>query len=718
MLLQKPALVTSLLFVLLVFLSAQALATPVRIQAENSGRWDLKTKIFYVEGDVRVGFDDVEIQGDYLQWDVSTQELYMQGNVVLFQEENEFHGEALTYNVETAKGKFTQVRTELIAEGAQGPIFVFSERLGIDEHLYTVTQATVTTCDINQPHYHIAAREILVYPGERMVIHSVTYYEGRIPIFYWPYLSIPLDDDRGLNFFALPRIGYASEQGYYIKNSYNYYFNRTAFGSIYYDFYSLLGFGYGVRHNYVLPSLGEGNLYGYTIPSTERQRVQWQHRYMTDRINFNTDNAYEQEFVSGMVDEKISTKTSLIVREDSFTFQGRANYADQTRDQPGEEWLLDGNWQQSITDNLRLTAKSSITHRDYGIRRRMVNHLVETSYRISNHTISIALQQQYNPDVMEEDLHLNWSSVNRVPELRWQWRNPNLANWSIPGTLQLGLGRYQEFPSDTLDHRMLMKLDLNNRSWRPTNTTTLTYNGSFTGHLYGQGSAQQIVQTRINYNQRIATPLSFRANYSRRDVWGETPFSFDRQREQNLLTTQLSYNRAPISASLRSGFDYLTELYQNVTGQIRVRQGDWNANVSANYNLNTQTPGNMVGIVSYQPNAATTMKLGTRYKLADKQWDRIDGQLSFDLTDTWAISYNAIYLPQTQRWRQGQVTLTLDLHCRELSIRYDQVRQEVFFQYTLNAFPSLPLRFSSTEGVSLFDLDDIQDILGVEDEMR
>lgn len=58
--------------------------------------------------------------------------------------------------------------------------------------------------------------------------------------------------------------------------------------------------------------------------------------------------------------------------------------------------------------------------------------------------------------------------------------------------------------------------------------------------------------------------------------------------------------------------------------------------------------------------------------------------------------------------------MTIDLHCRELSLAYNQVREEFRVKYSLNAFPKLPLGFSSTDGISLFELTDLQELLGID----
>lgn len=106
------------------------------------------------------------------------------------------------------------------------------------------------------------------------------------------------------------------------------------------------------------------------------------------------------------------------------------------------------------------------------------------------------------------------------------------------------------------------------------------------------------------------------------------------------------------------------------------------------------------------------IKLGGRYLAQSQVWDLLDARLTIPVGETWLVSYEGIYEPPKGLFTQGKVTLTKDLHCRKISASYDHVARRVALQYTINAFPSLPIGWDSQGGLGLFDLDQVSEIIG------
>ena len=109
------------------------------------------------------------------------------------------------------------------------------------------------------------------------------------------------------------------------------------------------------------------------------------------------------------------------------------------------------------------------------------------------------------------------------------------------------------------------------------------------------------------------------------------------------------------------------------------------------------------------------LRLGTWYQPVDRVLRRVDTRIALPLGDTWKVSYDSVFEPPKQAFTKGTVTVSRDLHCRELSISYDHVVKRVALQLTINAFPTLPIGWDSQGGLSLFDLEDVADIIGVEE---
>lgn len=711
---------SSITLLLIILLGSSVLAqqgSPVKISGANSGKLDLNQQIFYAEGKVELEFDQARLRGDQLVWDLQSQRLEINGNVVFEQHNNIFRGDSLIYNVETSQGEFFEARTELTADNVEGPIFIFGETVKINGSDYHISQGGISSCDLTDPHYHLAVKDIEVYPGNKLVIRGVTYYEGRIPLFYWPYLALPLDGRFDNLDFILPEIGYSVRDGYYIKNRYNYYLSENAYGTILYDYYTRRGLGLGIDHNYQNSVIGEGEIGLYGLPFADDQQfvAQLNHKYHAEDFNLTTRNSYVRELNnSGAVVHDNNSSTRISYQRDNLEIGGNFNYSDKQEAQQAKQlsWSLAGNFRHRITPNFLVNARSSISTKN---KDQTLDNLLETQYSYGDHRFLLGIQQRYNPDILDDDKTPTWKSVNRLPELTWQWNNPSLKNYKLNGRFELSAGRFAEYPLGVNSARLIPRIELFTRSWRSDFGTTITYSGGGAGYFYQDGLNQQVLHGRMNLSQQLGDGLRLTATYNKRSVWGETPFNFDQQAPQDSLTANLRYSVQHFTLSVRSGYNFRTDRFSALIPQINFnnRQG-MTGSLSVNYDLNNKKIGRMTGRFSYNPDPNFNFRIGTSYHIGNQTLEIIDGSLAFDLTDTIKLSYDLVYEPtKTRMLTKGEIKLTFDLHCRELLVSYNQVRQDFRVQYSLNAFPKLPVEVSTAEGISFFELSDIQDLLGL-----
>ncbi|HBG02030.1 MAG TPA: hypothetical protein DDW87_10720, partial [Firmicutes bacterium] len=80
------------------------------------------------------------------------------------------------------------------------------------------------------------------------------------------------------------------------------------------------------------------------------------------------------------------------------SFVYKENPAASTREQQD----LSLRWSQSLTDRWRLNLQGSVVERKRAQdQMRLISYLAETTYRQGEHTLTLAAQQQYNPDLLE-----------------------------------------------------------------------------------------------------------------------------------------------------------------------------------------------------------------------------------------------------------------------------------------------------------------------------
>ncbi|HBN96802.1 MAG TPA: hypothetical protein DDZ66_10920 [Firmicutes bacterium] len=691
--------------------NGQEMSERVHVVATESGSYDWANQIFVARGDVVITYGDLLLQGDLLTMDVATGEVWVQGDVRLIQGDQELRGESLVYNVETGQGTLDQARTEVVLPEKTGSIFLSGESIGIGDEKFTVMQAKFTTCDLAESHYHLATKELEYYPGEKVIIRGVTYYEGRVPLFYWPYLVIPLGLDDGQNFFTLPVFGYSEVEGYYMKNIFNYYFNSRSHGHLYLDLFTRLGVGVGARHFYDLENLGKGSLYLYGIPTNESPvlKTGFSHHWDREKWDFTTTTDYENWWAKHEFRTDNRLKLSLPTVSAEAWFQYKKNPAALT----SEKQDLGMKWSQNLTDKWRLNLRGSLVKQTKAQQEiRVVDYLAETTYRQGRHTLTLAAQQQVNPDLLEGERPA-WRSVQRIPELKWDVSDLGLPG--LPLRMQVILGHYGERPSTVTRNRAFGQLTLGQRSWRPITTTTVSYQGHVAGAAYGHDQRQAWTYGRVGLTQRLTSNLQFTSTYSRRDVWGTTPFRFDRQSPLQNLDLSLNYTTSPWRVTARTSYSFLSKQFSALTLQTSWRPNQtWNLSATASYDLNTKNLTRIVPMVEYKKEKLE-LRLGARYQPTAKTLDRVDARIALPLGDTWLVSYDSIFEPPKQAFTKGNVTVSKDLHCRQLSVSYDHVAKRVALQLTINAFPTLPIGWDSEGGLSLFDLEEVSDIIGVKE---
>lgn len=687
--------------------TASAEAERVYVRATKLGRYDFESQVFIGEGDVELRSGDTVIHGDYLVWDMTQEELYLNGNVTLVQGSDELRGQSLKYNVTAGKGELMNVRSVIDIPKAEGPVFLFGESMEIESDVYRLVGGKLTTCDLEESHYHVSTKELEVIVGKKMIIRGVTYYEGKMPLFYWPYLVIPLDVDWKEGLFALPVVGYNQTEGIYVKNTFNYYINQRAYGNVYVDFFSKLGIGLGVRHLYDLGKVGNGSLYVYHLPHKDSQlwRGRFEHETQGRNWELKTNNSYEDSMDSRFID----SQTKLTWKTDNISGEARAVYQENPKKKVKRLLEYGAAWKQTLADGWQLHLDGKVTERDTTTRLKMIDYLAETSYAWDKHTVTLGFQQKYNPDLVDSSSQ-PWVSVNRIPEVTWNVKDLG------PLRLELSAGKYSEYPSQVTGLRGLGALRLQSVSWKPTSKTTLSYTGDLTGSIYEDQESQLSVYGRANLSQRITDQVRFSAVYSQRNVWGDTPFQFDRQKAAKDLTLQLNYASSKVNASVRGGYDFLKDKYDSLVVQSRWQPNPkWRFSVYANYDLNTAAPGRLVPILEYEGDSENPVefKVGGRYEMSGQYWERMDVQFEVPVAETWKIGCDAVYEPQKGTFSRGALSLSKVFHCRTIAFSYDHVRKNVALQYTINAFPTLPFKWGSATGVSLFDLEDVYDIIGL-----
>ncbi len=307
------------------------LRSKVEYNAKDSIAFDLEGQKVFLYGSAFVKYEDIELKADYIEIDFSKNEIYaskMPGEEDKMLQEpgvsapgvpqadsqdstpqadtarreteeteaigkpeftdggETFRAETIRYNFKTEKGHITGVVTEQEGGFLHGE--TTKKQQTDDIH---ISRGKFTTCDKDEPHFHIAMSRAKVMPKDRIVSGPLYLVIEDIPLpIALPFGYFPNTEGRTSGFIA-PSYGEERARGFYLQGG-GYYFAISDYMdlSLTGDVYSLGSWAVDARSNYrkryryngnfnlsfSRNIAGEEGLPGYE--ENQSFKIGWQHR--------------------------------------------------------------------------------------------------------------------------------------------------------------------------------------------------------------------------------------------------------------------------------------------------------------------------------------------------------------------------------------------------------------------------------------------------------
>lgn len=206
---------------------------PVDIQAKSTR---FEGGVAIAEEDVVINYNDISIHADYAEYNPDIKDVLLIGNIRIYTEDNVFTGQRALYNLETK-----QIRA-LELKGSYPPMKFRAESVYAPSlHQFNVRNAYITVDDSSEPGFHVRARNMRIYPDNRVIFSNSTLYIGQLPVMWFPYL-FAYTNNTG---FEL-RPGYDSTWGYYLLTGYNFPIGDSIIATAKLDYRTEFGIGVGM----------------------------------------------------------------------------------------------------------------------------------------------------------------------------------------------------------------------------------------------------------------------------------------------------------------------------------------------------------------------------------------------------------------------------------------------------------------------------------------
>lgn len=652
-------------------------------------------------GQVHADYRGLSIAADELSADLDANTAVFKGHVVLTARGGDFEGETLFIDLETSHWEFAQPHSALPPAFFQGgvvaPVYLSARRVTGGGPTVLAEQGDFTTCDLAQPHYHLLAREVTIYPGRKLIARHTSLWLRNRRVLTLPYFWASLKEQTRQPF--VPEVGNNEIDGRYLKTLFNYALSDTNWGTVHLDFMSRRGVGAGVDHNFSFPK-GLAQLSLYQAANRATGETEFTGRF-TDEQQLSSDTTlrlasdYRRHAAYYLAGSTVSTNSLQLTKQTHGSLTSLSLYDSRS---------------QGFTDlgSTTLTFRHERSGPD-------LSGSFESSYERRTTFPGQADDQELNPRLQLLDrqrrldltllasrrLDLDGNAfkgddayyvLDRLPELAATTDSARLGLASLarlPTRLELRVGEFHEQPTNLTAYRVYFGADASPRPIHLDSQTTLTAALRFRQTAYGDPdhTAQYAYGLTTNLRRGLAPHLTADLNYYLLQPEGYTPFQFDYLGRYQWAAGGLTYQRGLRQrASLLTGFDLQTNRWQDLMFRAETPLSRTLRLVgSTSYDVNRGEPRDLVAQTRFD-DYRTAWSLGVRYDPRLRIWRRVSSELDWQATPKWRIAYLTGYDGLERRFIYNEVLLIRDLHCWEARLYYSQQRRLFQFDLRIKAF--------------------------------
>ncbi|MFA6666594.1 MAG: LptA/OstA family protein, partial [Armatimonadota bacterium] len=198
-----------------------AASDAVNLSADST-RWYTDDRVV-ARSNVKVVYKEFTVTSDSLEADLATNIAVFTDNVKLLTGGQTASGAQLTLNLKTREWNFTDAKSVMAPDKlggrVQGSAYIKSREISGTSKETRLDSGTLTTCDLENPHYCFSAEKMDIYPGSRIIAYKVSIYGKDKRLVTFERLAIPI---RGLSTNLIPQVGSSAEEGMYLKAAYPY----------------------------------------------------------------------------------------------------------------------------------------------------------------------------------------------------------------------------------------------------------------------------------------------------------------------------------------------------------------------------------------------------------------------------------------------------------------------------------------------------------------
>lgn len=631
--------------------------------------------VIVAQDNVKLNYEDISLTANYLQITLDKNELIAKDEVTFIVEEESYTCQSLNYNWKNDKIIMEGFAGETGGENVRGLVYYKGGKLENFPDTVEINSGFFTTCDLEEPHWHIEAEQITIYIDDKIVAKKVSWYEGDRKMFTLPSFLIFLRGKNQLPY--IPDIGQSSSEGWFFKNQINYVEDESSYGSIYVDLMQKKGIGAGIEHTFELGEKkvddGELILYFYglkrkgtSIYDLDANVNYWQNFENDLRLKANLD--YTGTINAGSLassDHTLKPDFYLYKKwEDSLlTLAGKYNF-NVKKDNIAGKGNIKMVYDHTITDDLK--SNLTLLYSSQDATDQPIDHLLRPEWQLTyngeGYTLRLITEKLFDLSVGTRPAGTPApGTLDRIPELVFNKSSAKLWNTGINYSINASVGRFYESATDQENVRGEYIINVN-RPFKINDNISLNASGLYRQDFYLTGEARYMLGGKLDL--KIGYQPKFYGNFSYSYYMSEGPTPFN--------------------------FDTLSPLSESASASITLKPGnDLQINLSTNYNFVSESFGSLGAKLQWNPKDEHSVSLSTYYDLNKMKWsDRIDTKITLKLSDEWKVNYSGSLYFNKFDIKNSVISVVRDLHCREVSINYRQSSKSIWVDFSIKAFPT------------------------------
>lgn len=692
---------------------------PLRVVAEQIV-YDGESGLWTAWGDVLVTFDDTMVKADRAEVDVKSRTAVFVGAVTITEGSDEVTGESARVNIDTGDVTVGGARAKLTIEQVEGFIYVTGDVVSRGGDVLHADGASVTSCELEHPHYRLAVEALDLYIDDMVVLYGVSYYEGNVRLARLSRLTIPLKQGEGL---AMPKVGWSAREGWYVRTVTNYTVNPRSRGKVMLDYFQLLGPGMGIDHEFA-PEKSRLSLSAYELFNRGTSTVDTSLKLAFDTelragLSTSASYAYRDYAAMGTPSRENTYTFSFSSRTEGASTSAALSHRDV--DSFADSQLTTATLKHSSTlgGAIRLSADGSyrLSRVNDEVKQNVVNLRASASATAGKVDYNALYQEQVHIVVDPDDEEGGesqppppWRSLRRAPELTASLSQLRLGTAPLMAGGKVLFGVYKEdavrsgVRQEIVSAKSEAELSLATTTLKPAEWLSLNASATGRAATYSyRGAFRAGASLSASATLSPANWVSFKLSYAGSVAVGESPFRFDAMAESSVLSASLSSTLGPARINLASSYDVMSGAFGAVTAS---------ASTSVNPGISLEATGRFYPTsggrntatvkLSAAPRPEISVKAGATYDFTSSRVSRLETSADLRLSPEWLLQWTAVYDVVKGGLTRADVGVTRDLHCREVSLMYQHATGRVWLEFRLKALPGLPLGFGLGEEGIIF----------------